>query len=227
MENGARTLKEPSDLASESRGFGPVGLLSMGIVVAACMLPVLRDVVPLLWVWWSRTPWSDIGFVRPKSWLRVVAGGIMFGVILKLFTKAVFLPLVGADPINRSYQFLVGNKAALAGMALVVTINGGFGEETFFRGYLFERGGKFFGSSPVVKVLLVLVTSILFALAHYPDQRLAGVEQAAFTGLALGTAFAITGRVFAVMIAHAAYDLMALAIIYYGQEERVAHFLFK
>jgi len=71
------------------------------------------------------------------------------------------------------------------------------------------------------------VTSILFALAHYPDQRLAGVEQAAFTGLALGTAFAITGRVFAVMIAHAAYDLMALAIIYYGQEERVAHFLFK
>jgi uncharacterized protein len=227
MENGASTLKAPSDLAIQSRGFGPVGLLAMGVVVAASILPVLRDIVPLLWVWWSGTSWSDIGYVRPRSWLRAVAGGIIFGVILKLLTKAIIMPLVGADPINRTYQFLVGNKSALASMVLAVTVNGGFGEETFFRGYAFERGSKLLGSSTAVKVLLVLVTSALFALAHYPDQGLTGVEQAAFTGLAFGTTFAITGRIFMVMVAHAVYDLTALAIIYYGQEERVAHLLFR
>lgn len=204
-----------------------VGLLSTAIVVAASVLPVLRDIVPLLWVWWSRTPWPDIGYVRPKSWLRTIAGGIIFGVMLKLLTKAVIMPLVGADPINRTYQFLAGNKAAVTGMALVVTVNGGFGEETFFRGYAFERGGRLLGSSPAVKVLLVLVTSALFALAHYPDQGLTGVEQAVITGLAFGTTFAITGRLFVVMIAHAVYDLTALAIIFYGQEERLAHLLFR
>jgi uncharacterized protein len=227
MENGASTLKAPSDLAIQSRGFGPVGLLSMALVVAASFLPALRDIVPLLWVWWSETPWSDIGYSRPKSWLRTIAGGIIFGVILKLFTKAVIMPLIGADPINRTYQLLVGNKAAVAGMALAVTVNGGFGEETFFRGYAFERVSKLLGSSPAVKVLLVLVTSALFALAHYPDQGLTGVEQAAITGLAFGTTFAITGRIFVVMIAHAVYDLTAIAIIYYGQEERLAHLLFR
>ena len=39
--------------------------------------------------------------------------------------------------------------------------------------------------------------------------------------------FAITGRIWMLMIAHAAFDLTALAIIYWDVESRVAHLVFK
>jgi hypothetical protein len=37
----------------------------------------------------------------------------------------------------------------------------------------------------------------------------------------------VTGRIFMLMIAHAAFDLTALAIIYWSLETAVAHLIFK
>ena len=56
---------------------------------------------------------------------------------------------------------------------------------------------------------------------------LPGVEQAMITGLVFGTIFAITGRIWMVMCAHAAFDLAAVAIIYWNLETTVAHLVFK
>jgi membrane protease YdiL (CAAX protease family) len=53
------------------------------------------------------------------------------------------------------------------------------------------------------------------------------VEQATITGLVFGTLFAFTGRILMPMCIHAAYDLTALAMIYWGLETRVAHLIFK
>jgi CAAX amino terminal protease family. len=95
-----------------------------------------------------------------------------------------------------------------------------------FRGYLFERLGKLFGTGAGAKVSIVLLTSALFALGHYSNLGLPGVEQAMITGL-FGTIFAITGRIWMVMCAHAAFDLAAVAIIYWNLEAAVAHLVFK
>jgi membrane protease YdiL (CAAX protease family) len=67
----------------------------------------------------------------------------------------------------------------------------------------------------------------VFAAPHYLDQRIAGVEQALISGLVFGTIFARTGRIFVLMVAHAAFDLAALAMIYFDCEPAVAHFFFK
>jgi membrane protease YdiL (CAAX protease family) len=96
-----------------------------------------------------------------------------------------------------------------------------------FRGYLFERLDKLFGQSAAAKTAIVLLTSALFGLVHYPDQGLTGVQQAMIVGLAFGTIFAVTGRIFMLMCAHAAFDLTALAIIYWNLEADVARLLFK
>ncbi len=45
--------------------------------------------------------------------------------------------------------------------------------------------------------------------------------------LVFGTIFAVTGRIWMLMIAHAAFDLTALWIIYWDLETKVAHFFFK
>ena len=72
----------------------------------------------------------------------------------------------------------------------------------------------------------MLITAGLFGLAHYLEQGIPGVQQATIVGLAFGTIFAVTGRIFMLMIAHAAFDLTALAIIYWNLESTVAHLIF-
>jgi uncharacterized protein len=181
----------------------------------------------LLWAWLSRTPWHEIGYVRPKSWMVTLAIGVVFGVAFKFLMKAAVMPLLGADAINPAYHFLVGNRTALLAAVWSVIIAAGWGEETLFRGYLFERLGKLLGQSVGAKALIVLVTSAGFALLHYPEQGLAGAEQAAITGLVFGAIFAVSGRLFMLMCAHAAFDLTAIALIYWNLETKVAHFVFK
>ena len=55
--------------------------------------------------------------------------------------KAFLMPLLGADPVNQAYHFLVGNRALLP-QGVWAMLAAGFGEETVFRGYAFERLGK-------------------------------------------------------------------------------------
>ena len=106
-------------------------------------------------------------------------------------------------------------------------VGAGFGEETVFRGYLFERLGKLLGPGVWAKALIVSLTSVLFGLAHYSNQGLAGTEQATIAGLVYGTIFAVTGQIWMLMAAHAAFDLTALAMIYWNLESKVAHLVFK
>ena len=154
-------------LAAKLRGFGPLGILAILAIAAGNFVFVpLSAILVLAWAWRSRTPWREIGFVRPKSWAATVAIGIAFGIALKLFMKAIVMPLLGADPINHAYHYLVGNRAALPGMLYAVTVGAGFGEETVFRGYMFERLRKLLGSSAWAKTLIVLLTAGWFGVAH-------------------------------------------------------------
>ena len=155
-----------------------------------------------------------------------MAIGFVFGAVFKLAMKALVMPLFGAPPINQAYHYLAGNIAVLPGVLIVAIFGAGFGEETVFRGFLFERLGKLLGSSAYAKSAIVGVTSLLFGLIHYPVQGWAGVLQSTITGLTFGTIFAVTGKIFMVMVAHAAFDVVAIFIIYFDLELRLAHLVF-
>jgi uncharacterized protein len=224
----ARAVRPADDpVAADLRGFGPTGLLAMLVIILASFVKPLSGLLVLLWAWRSRTPWREIGYVRPKSWIGTLAVGIVFGCVFKLVMKAIVMPLFGAPAINPAYQYLIGNGAALPGLVFTMIVGAGFGEETVFRGYLFERLGKLFGTGAGAKAATVLLTSAVFSLGHYANLGLPGVEQAMITGLVFGTIFAITGGIWMVMCAHAAFDLAAIAIIYWNLEAAVAHFVFK
>jgi uncharacterized protein len=226
----ARAVPQPGDrLAAGLRGFGPLGILAILVIVLAGVFPFvpLSAILVLVWARWSRTPWREIGYVRPKSWTRDLAIGVAFGIAFKFLMKAIVMPLLGAEPINQAFHYLAGNRAALPGAVYTMIVRAGFGEETVFRGYLFERFGKLFGSSVRAKTLIVLLTAGWFGLAHLSQQGLAGVEQGTIVGLVFGTIFAVTGRIWMLMFAHAAFDLTALATIYWNLESDVAHLIFK
>jgi len=208
------------------RGFGPLGLLAVFLIVAAALVIIpAAAVLILLWVWLSKTPWRDIGYVRPSSWIGGLVVGILFGVALKVLMKAVVMPLLGADPVNHVYHYLAGDAQAVGRFAVYAVLGAGFGEETVFRGYLFERFGKLIGHSVGAKLLIVLLTTGLFAAAHW-QQGLPGIEQAAVVGFVVATIFAITGRLWLLMVTHAAFDLTAAAMIYFDAESKIAHLVF-
>lgn len=212
--------------ATRLGGFGPAGILAM-VVIPFAGPAFIGALLVLLWTRLTRTPLRDIGYVAPRNWTRTIAVGIAFGVAFKLAMKAVVMPLLGADPLNQTYHYLVGNAPATAYMAVFVTLSGGFGEETVYRGFLFERFSKLFRSRAAAKPLALILTSVWFAALHYPDQGIAGVEQAIVTGLVFGTILVMTGILFMPMVAHAAFDLAAIAIIYWDLEARVAHLVFR
>ena len=214
-------------LAAQLRGFGPVGLAAILVITLgnAVFVP-LTGLLVLAWAWRSGTPWRDIGFSRPRSWLVTILAGIAFGVAFKLAMKALVMPLFGAPPVNQAYHYLAGNAAALPGALYLILIGAGFGEEVFFRGFLFERLGRLLGARPAAKAAAVLVTSIWFGLDHLQVQGLAGMEQALIVGLVFGTVYAMTGRLWLLIAAHAAFDLTALAIIYWDVEAEVATYVF-
>jgi CAAX protease family protein len=222
-------LSDSTDrFAARLRGFGPLGILAiLAILFGNGLFVPLSAILVLVWAQLSHTPWRELGFVRPKSWIRTVIIAIVFGVAFKILMKAVVMPLFGAPPINEAYHFLVGNREALPGMFYLIMVGAGFGEETVFRGWMFERFGKLFGASVAAKISIVIITSLWFALIHYPFQGLPGVEQALVVGLVFGTIFAVTGQIFMLMIAHATFDVTALAMIYWNFETAIAHLVFK
>ena len=231
-EQRSADLRPNEALAARLRGFGPLGIVAILLVLFTGNIFFGQVIVPigalltLLWVHLSRTPWRDIGYVRPKNWAMTVGGGILFGVAFKLGMKTLVMPLLGADPINRAFSQWTHNTAVMPAAVWAMFV-AGFAEETVFRGFLFERLGKLFGPSIWAKIAIVLLTSAWFGAAHYSVQGLAGTEQATIVGLVFGTMVAITGRIVVLMVAHTAFDLTALALIYWGIETRVAHFIFK
>ena len=224
----AANCREQQVFAARLRGFGPLGLLAIAIVLAGALVNgLVAATLVVLWVVLSKTSWREIGYVRPGNYAVTIAGGVAFGAALKLLLKAVVMPLLGADPINRTYHFLAHNSAALPGFLVLVVVSAGWGEETFWRGYLFERLEHLFGSSAATKIIVVLLTAVLFGMAHYQGQGRDGALQAIITGLMFGSIFAYTGRLMFLMIAHAAFDVVAVLIIYFDIETRIAHLVFR
>src|SRR4051812_35419327 len=167
----------------------------------------LSGILVLGWAWISKTPWRDLGLMRPRNWAGTVALGIVFGVLLKFAMKSIVMPLLGAPPVNGPFHFLAHNPAEIPWMLYAIIVGAGFGEEMVFRGWAFERFGKLLGHAWWAKAIAVLLTSAWFGQQHYGFQGMAGVENAALVGLIFGSIFAMTGRLYLLMIAHVAFDL--------------------
>ena len=220
-------------LARQLRGFGPIGILALVIIYAGSMinfrtayLPPLTAILILIWAWVSYTPWREIGFKRPASWALTIIAGLLLGCGLKLLMKIVVMPLLGAPPRNAAFQFLVGNSAVLPEVLYLVLVGAAFGEEVLFRGFAFERLGKLLGPTTSAKTIIVVLTAIWFGLEHWGFQGLPGVQQALIVGLIYGAIYARTEQLWLLIISHAAFDLTAVAMIYWDREEQFARLLF-
>jgi membrane protease YdiL (CAAX protease family) len=212
-------LAPSASFPSSLRGFGPVGIVTIIVILLTGNLAGAALV--LIWASVSGTRGRDLGFVRPPHGAIDLAIALVAGVVFKILMKALVMPLLGLGAVNSTYHYLSGNTTALLVTLLWVIVGGGFGEELIWRGFLFERLGAFLGPRANAKLVIVVVTSILFALAHYWDQGVPGAVQATMTGLVFGTIYARIGTIWPVMVAHAAFDVAAVLMIYWNLEEPI------
>ena len=95
-------------------------------------------------------------------------------------------------------------QTASLGAGLVVGAAGA-GEEALWRSFVLGR------LAPAIGVAgAVIISTIGFALSHFPAQRLRGVRFQLGTGLVFGTLYATTGSLVASMSAHGVYNVLVL-----------------
>jgi membrane protease YdiL (CAAX protease family) len=224
-------VQPPSDthpVEPRPRDSAVLAWVSFFVILAGTALsPIVGALLVLGWAKLSGTPWRALGFVRLRRWPLALLVAVAAGVAFKLAMKSVVMPLLGAPPENAAYHYLAGNRDAFHELVPAIVFGAGFGEEVLFRGYLFDRLGRWLGSGPRATVATVILSSLLFAAAHFSSQGLPGVEQALVTGLVIGTLYARTRALPFLMILHAVFDLTAAWIIYHGLETTVAHWFFR
>jgi membrane protease YdiL (CAAX protease family) len=226
-EIAAEPVRAKKSFREQLGGFGPVGIAAFAIIMLVSLsLAPIGGLLIVLWAWLSRTPPRDLGLVRPKSWIADILFGVALGVALKFAMKAVVLPLLGAPAVNQAFHYLASDRRSAIVFAAYAIFGAGFGEELIFRGFLFERSAKLFGSGTLQSILTLVVVTTLFALLHF-KQGLGGIENAAVTGLVVGAVYLSNGRrLFPIMVAHATFDLTALAMILLNLELPVSKIVF-
>ena len=214
--------------AAALRGMGGFGAIVALIIVATVLVdPLLTAVLVLVWVWLSRTPIAEIGFVRPGSWASVIVLGVITGVAAKLLMKAVVLPYFGAPATNPMFAPFEGNLPATLETTVQVIVLAALPEEIVFRGFLFNRLQTAFGTGAFARLTMIVGGAVLFGALHYVGQGFFGALNATIMGLFFGAVYFLNKqRLWFLIVSHASFDVCTVWLAYLGVEARVAHAVF-
>ena len=114
------------------------------------------------------------------------------------------------------YNYLEGNLPMLALALTGVYIVSSFGEEVIYRGFLINRIEELGSKIRLSTLLAVLVSSVIFGLAHF-EWGLVGIVQTGFMGLALALTYIFLKRnLWLLILAHAYMDTILMIQMYLG-----------
>lgn len=148
-------------------------------------------------------------------WLDLV--GVPIGVGGQILVALMYIPIAQHvhdfnQRFNAPSQRLTGGShgAGFAVIAVCTVVGAPFFEELFFRGVLLRSLARLFGriGGFVGPALAIVVTGVLFGLAHAESLQLLGL---ATFGIVLSVVSYLTGRLGMNMVAHATFNLMAVA----------------
>ncbi len=178
-----------------------------------------------LWAGFFGSAWLATGVKGTKSfrrdlglrfrWIDLV--GIPIGVGGQFLVALIYIPISHhVHDFNQKFdapsQRLTGGShgTSFVIIALLTVVGAPFFEELFFRGVLLRSLARLFGRVGrwVGPTLAVVVTGILFGLAHAESLQLLGL---ALFGIILSVVSYRTGRLGMNMVAHASFNLVAVA----------------
>jgi hypothetical protein len=166
--------------------------------------------------------WRDVGFVRPRRWLRTLALATAAGIGMELLALFVTEPwiarLAGTHPDLSDFRPLVGNLKLLLIVLLPMWLLAAFGEELVYRGFLMNRFAGLGRGTRGAWLLSLVFVSALFGWAHEEGQGLSGAMQEGWSGLLLGLLYFACGRTLAApIVAHGVSNTLAFVLIYFDR----------
>lgn len=163
----------------------------------------------------------DLG-LKPKGLsAHTIIIGIASAIILMAFVKLIYFPFINhffKDYIESytEYDFIKNNIGTLIAIIIASWLAGGLYEEIVFRGFIHKVLQKWFTKSNYSFWLAGVIASILFGLYHW-QQGLFGVIPATLGGLYWTYLLKrYNGNLWYPIISHAAYDTIALTMLYLG-----------
>jgi membrane protease YdiL (CAAX protease family) len=177
-----------------------------------------------LWGGFFGSAWLATGVRGTKSFRRdlglrfrwVDLVGIPIGVAGQFLVALIYIPISQhVHDFNQRFdapsQKLTGGShgASYVLIAVFTVLGAPFFEELFFRGVLLRSLARLFGTIGrwVGPTLAVVVTGVLFGLAHAESLQLVGL---ATFGIILSVVSYRTGRLGMNMVAHASFNLVAV-----------------
>lgn len=180
----------------------------------------------LAWVKIRGETWASFGLIKPQSWLRVGALGVVLFVAVVAYS-AIAQPAIsqavsaftGAsrDTTTTVFADLKGNLPLLLLLLPFTWLFAAFGEEVFYRGYLMTRFAQFMGESTLAWTIALFAQAAIFGAAHAYLGPI-GMVGAGMLGLINGAATLLWRRnLWPAIIAHGLTDTMGFTLLYLGQ----------
>jgi membrane protease YdiL (CAAX protease family) len=169
----------------------------------------------MIWLfsWLKGTGWSDLGFKRPDSWLRIIVVGLFIAIVLQ-GAALLQIKLGGPSPDISSFSQIKNNPWALLGYLVIAWTSAGFGEEIIWRGFIMTQISRLFGSGKTGWTIGLLSSAFLFGLIH-AYQGIVGIVMTGLTGILFGLVFLkAQTNLWASIFAHAFTDSLAFLLIY-------------
>lgn len=164
--------------------------------------------------------WHHLGLKRSRVWRMIGQSVIVFVVSIAAFmVGAVAMVSIVGRPEQADmsrYAFLQGNEVMLVVSLVAVFIGSSLGEEVIYRGFLLTRIAELGRNKKVWQSVGVLVSSVVFGLAHF-EWGIAGMVQTCCMGLALAASYLYFGRnLWVTVLAHAYLDTILMVQVYLG-----------
>jgi membrane protease YdiL (CAAX protease family) len=158
-------------------------------------------------------------FAAPSSWVFTIGSGVATAIALALATWGMFslLPALGLGlpDYSRFATYIGDSKAVLIALPLIWLIPA-FMEEVIDRAFLINRLEKLIGSGLLARIVIVLLVSAAFGLAH-PYQGWGGMVAIALPStLYVGLFYLNRGNLWANVLAHGLFDTAFLLGIYWS-----------
>jgi membrane protease YdiL (CAAX protease family) len=180
-----------------------------------------------LWAGFFGSAWLATGFRGTHSftrdlglrfrWIDLI--GIPIGVAGQILVALMYIPI--SHHVRDFHQRFDAPSQRLTGgshgtgyvvVAILTVVGAPFFEELFFRGVLLRALARLFGTVGgwVGPVLAIIITGVLFGLAHAESLQLLGL---AVFGIILSAVSYRTGRLGMNMVAHASFNLVAVVAV--------------
>jgi membrane protease YdiL (CAAX protease family) len=169
---------------------------------------------------WRGQRWSDLGLHKPANWLRFLKH-VVFGFATMLVAAYAIRHLIIAPLHLRSHGFpaLQGNQAGFIALTICALAGVGLNEELQFRGFLQNSFTRAFDGGTTGRYAAVIVTGLIFGLAHL-SWGAGGMVYAGLLGILLGGIYLWAGgNLWVPVILHSLFDVnRAVQFFLYGND---------